>query len=192
MVSKPIRKNFIFHMPIRRQTNKNPGIYYKSKQRGSMISCQIVWMCHSRSFNNKVHHIHERTLRIIYQYFQSSFSAWFVKDNSFTIHQKSLQLLATESFKVKMNISPQIMNEIFDFSKNHAYGLRCGNCLSRLRILGVSPLQILLLKYGIKHLVKSKKYAPLEFLKVKSKNGFQRVALLDFAKYIWDKWVLCN
>ena len=63
---------------------------------------------------------------------------------------------------------------------------------SILRILGLSPLPILLLKYGIKYLTKSKKHAPLQFLKVKLKNGFQRVALVDFAKHMWDKWVLYN
>ena len=38
------------------------------------------------------------------------------------------------------------------------------------QILRSSPLQILLLKYGIKYLKKSKKQAPLQFLKVKSKK----------------------
>ena len=63
---------------------------------------------------------------------------------------------------------------------------------SILRILGLSPLPILLLKYGTKYLTKLKKHAPLQFLKVKLKNGFQRVALVDFAKHMWDKWVLYN
>ena len=72
----------------------------------------IVWMCHSRSLNNKVNHIHERVFRIAYQDIQSRFSALLVKDNSFTIHQKNLQLLTIEIFKVKMNISPKIMNVI--------------------------------------------------------------------------------
>ena len=88
-------------------------------------------MCHSRSLNNKVNHIDEMTLAIVYQDFQLRFSALLVKGNSFTIHQKNLQLLVKEIFKVKMNVSPEIMNEIFHFSKNYAYKLRCGNCLSR-------------------------------------------------------------
>ena len=69
------------------------------------IYCPLVWMCHSRSLDNKVNHIHEEVLRIVYQDFQSSFSALLVKYNSFTIHQKNLQLLAIEIFKVKMNLS---------------------------------------------------------------------------------------
>ena len=97
--------------------------------------CPIVWMCHSRSLNNKVNHIHERALRIVYQDFQLSFSALLVEDNSFIIHRKNLQLLAIKVFKVKRNIFSKIMNEIFDFSKNYAYELRCGgNCLSRSNI----------------------------------------------------------
>ena len=57
----------------------------------------------------------------------------------------------------------------------------CLDETSILRILGLSPLQILLLKYRIKYLTKSKKHAPLQFLKLKLKNGFQRVALVEFA-----------
>ena len=56
--------------------------------------CPIVWMCHRRNLNNKVNHIYERALPIVYQDFQSRFSALLVKDNSFIIHQKNLQLLA--------------------------------------------------------------------------------------------------
>ena len=50
--------------------------------------CLIVWMCHSRSLNNKVSHIHERDFCIVCHDFHSSFSALLVKDNSFTIYQK--------------------------------------------------------------------------------------------------------
>ena len=96
--------------------------------------CPIIWMCHSRSLNNKVNHIHERAIRVVYQDFPSSFSDLFVRHNSFTIHQKSLQILAIEIFKVKINISPEIMNEIFDFSKIYTSELRYGNCLSRSNI----------------------------------------------------------
>ena len=69
-----------------------------------------------------------------YQNIQSSVSALLIKDNSLTIHKKNLKLLATEIFKIKLNISLKIMNRIFYFSKNSACELRCGNCLSRSNI----------------------------------------------------------
>ena len=68
----------------------------------------------------------------------------------------------------------------------------CLDQTSILRIFRLSPLPILLLKYGTKYLTKSKKHAPLQFLKVKLKNGFQRVAPVNFAKHKWNKWVLHN
>ena len=107
-----------------------------------------------------------------------------VKDNSLTIHQKNLQLLAIEIFKVKMNISPEIMNEIFEFLKNSFYKLRCSNCLSRstiLHILRSIPLQTLPLKYGMKYLTKSKEQAPF-FFTVKLKNGLPQGCLCRFCK----------
>ena len=88
-------------------------------------------MCQNRSLNNKVNHIHERTLPVVYQDFQSSFSTLLVKGNLLTIRQENLQLLAIEIFKVKMNISLEIKNEIFDFLKNYAYESRYGNRFSR-------------------------------------------------------------
>ena len=48
---------------------------------------------------------------------------------------------------------------------------------------------ILLLKYGIKYLTKSKKHAPLQFLKVKWEIGFKKVALVDFAKHMWGNFI---
>ena len=35
--------------------------------------CALVWMFHSRRLSNRINHIHERALRIIYQDYNSSF-----------------------------------------------------------------------------------------------------------------------
>ena len=35
--------------------------------------CPLVWMCHSRTINNKINHLHERCLRVIYNDKISSF-----------------------------------------------------------------------------------------------------------------------
>ena len=85
--------------------------------------CPLVWMCHSRSLNNKINQIQERALRIVYRDYKSSFKE-LQKDKFITIHQKNLQYLAIEIYKVRMGISPKIMNEIFRFSKNSVYSLR--------------------------------------------------------------------
>ena len=96
--------------------------------------CPIVWICHSRSLNNKVNDFHERALCIDYQDVQSSISALLVKDNSFPLHQKNLKLIIIEISKLKINVYPEIMNEIFNFSKKYGYELKRSNSLSRSNV----------------------------------------------------------
>lgn len=45
-------------------------------------------MCHSPKNNRKIKKIHEKCLKIIYNYKQSSFMKLPKKDNSVTIHSK--------------------------------------------------------------------------------------------------------
>ena len=44
----------------------------------------LVWMFHSRRLNNRIDHIHERALKIIYQGYNSSFKELITKDSSLT------------------------------------------------------------------------------------------------------------
>ena len=51
--------------------------------------CPIVWMLHSRKLNERINHIHLRTLRIGYKDFSSSFQELLIEDNSEHSSQKS-------------------------------------------------------------------------------------------------------
>ena len=53
---------------------------------------------------------------------------------SLSIHVKNLQYLATEILKVKNDLCPEIMTEIFIFHKNPTYNLRSGNHLALMNI----------------------------------------------------------
>ena len=75
--------------------------------------CSLIWMCRSRTNNRKINRLHERRLRIIYNDKQSSFIKLLEKDNSVSIHQKYLQILAIEMFKVSNSLSPIPMKDIF-------------------------------------------------------------------------------
>ena len=55
-------------------------------------------------------------------------------DKSTSVHVKNLQNLATKLFKVKNDLSPEIMKEIFVFQENETYNLRSGNHLERKNI----------------------------------------------------------
>ena len=75
--------------------------------------CPLVWMCHSRSMNNKINRLYERCLRIIYNDKTSSFADLLAKDGSVTIHTRNLQVLVTEMLKVHKNMSTELMQGLF-------------------------------------------------------------------------------
>ena len=88
--------------------------------------CPLIWMPHSRPLNNKINSIHERALRITYITYNDrkpSFQELLRKDNTVSIHHRNLQLLATEIFKIKNNMAPEILSEIFQ-SRTSSYNLR--------------------------------------------------------------------
>ena len=80
--------------------------------------------CHSRTNNRKINRLHERCLRIIYNDKQSSFIKLLEKDNSVSVHQKTLQMLPTEMSKVSNGLLPVPMNDIFKIRGEQTYNLR--------------------------------------------------------------------
>ena len=75
--------------------------------------CPLIWMCHSRDLNQKINKLHERALRVVYKNSDLTFEGLLEKDKSFTIHERNLQRLATEMYKVKHNLSPKPIQAIF-------------------------------------------------------------------------------
>ena len=67
----------------------------------------------TRKMNNKMNHIHERALRIVYNDYTFSFEFLLRKDCSVCIHHRNIHLVSIEMFKVMKKLSPSIINEIF-------------------------------------------------------------------------------
>ena len=61
----------------------------------------LSWMFYSRGMNAKINRLHERVLRHVYQNSTNSFAELLKLDGSVTIHNKNIQILALELFKVK-------------------------------------------------------------------------------------------
>ena len=94
--------------------------------------CPLVWMNHSRKLNNRINNLQERSLRIAYNDYRSSFDELLQKDNSVTVHVRNLRTLVTEVYKTKYNLNPQIMNEVFKL-QNPAFNLRyCGEFIQKI------------------------------------------------------------
>ena len=95
--------------------------------------CPLFWMCHGRKINNQINKLIEHGLKLVYNDKSSSFQELLETSRNFfsvTIHERNIQVLFTEIFKVKSRVAPEIMTEIFKF-KDHSYDLRNNNCIER-------------------------------------------------------------
>ena len=79
--------------------------------------CPLVWMFHNRTLNNKINKLHERALRITYRDDTSPFDELLLKDQTFTVHERNIQKLATLMYKVKNDLCPRVVKEIFPTSE---------------------------------------------------------------------------
>ena len=101
----------------------------KSFITSQFIYCPLVWVFHSRKLNNEINAIHDRALRIAYCAKHSTFQQLLENDNSVLIHHRNLQVLATEMFKVNINLSRDLMNDIFK-KRTNPYTLRRNDTFS--------------------------------------------------------------
>ena len=93
--------------------------------------CPLVWMFHSRAMNNRINTLYKTALRLVYTNKPNfSFDNLLKENKSSKIHQKNLQILATEIYKVKNDLGPKIMADIFHFVEK-PYNLRNNSIMQR-------------------------------------------------------------
>ena len=78
--------------------------------------CPLTWMFCGRKTNARINYVHERALRIVCRNNSLCFDQLLKIDKSYSIHHKNIQTL--ELYKVKNNLSNQIMQEIFEKRQN--------------------------------------------------------------------------
>ena len=84
---------------------------------------QLTWMFHSRKSNNRINRIHERAQKTVYNDYTRTFENLLLIDNSVRIHHRNLHVLATEIYKIKNKIVPEIINDI-QHERSITYNLR--------------------------------------------------------------------
>ena len=70
--------------------------------------CPLVWMYCSRAVDEKINRIHHRALKLVYLDYTSSFEELLSKDGIVNIHQRNIQLIAIEMFKVLKELDPNL------------------------------------------------------------------------------------
>ena len=128
----------------------------------------LIWMFHSRQINHKINKLHERTLRIVYNDHFSSFEELLSKGKSVTVHQRNLQILTTEMYKLLNGLSPDIMQDISETKSNY-YNTR--------NAPGFSTRNIKTVRYGLQSISyvapKICDLAPKEMRQVTTLNEFK-------------------
>ena len=89
--------------------------------------CPPVWMLHSSRNNNMIRNLHERCPRLIYNNKKSTYEELLTKDGSISIHHRNIRALATEFYKIKNGLSPELFTEIFTHETESHYNLRWCN-----------------------------------------------------------------
>ena len=65
-----------------------------------------------------VYNVQERARRLTYKDIENSFQTLLNENNETSVHQRNVQFLMTEIYKVKNNYAPPIMHHLFQFREN--------------------------------------------------------------------------
>ena len=142
--------------------------------------CPLGWMNHSRILNNRINGLHKRALSLVFNNFSSSFSELLEKDKSVTMHHCNLQTLAYEIFKVKQNMVPEILTEIFP-QEESSYSLRNSTMLQDRGIKSVMYGSEIISSLG----PKIWDILTMELKRIVSpKNGPQKIVHVVYVKHI--------
>jgi len=85
--------------------------------------CPLVWMFCSRKSNNLINKIHERALRIILGDDINDFEILLQNNKDIRNHHRNIQTLMIEIFKIKNELAPPIMENMFE-RRSTNYNLR--------------------------------------------------------------------
>ena len=80
--------------------------------------CPLVWMFFRRSSSGLINKVQERALCITCNDQLTDFKSFLSNHNEITIHQRNLQVLMTEIYKILNHIAPPIMSSLFEIGEN--------------------------------------------------------------------------
>ena len=98
-------------------------IIFNAMIKSQFSYCPIIWMFSSRRSNNLINKVHKRSLRLITNDENSSFETLLQNINDITVHQRNLQILMTEVYKIIKGEAPAMMKNFFSeiyFSGKHS------------------------------------------------------------------------
>ena len=92
--------------------NSEKKLIFNSIIKSQFSYCPLVWMFCSRTSNNMINKLHERSLRFIANDYSSDFNILLENNNDICNHHRNIQVLLIEVFKMKNELAPLIMESI--------------------------------------------------------------------------------
>ena len=86
-------------------------LLFNSFIQGQFNYCPLVWMFCGRKAHSRINNIHEPSLRLIFNDYNSSFNQLLTINKDVTTHNKCLQILCTEVYKIVNGSATTIMND---------------------------------------------------------------------------------
>ena len=93
-------------------------IIYTTMVKSQLNYCSLVWMFCPRMLSNLINKVQERALRITYNDQLTNFKSLLSNHNEITIHQRNLQVLMTEIYKIINHIALPIMSCVLEIREN--------------------------------------------------------------------------
>ena len=87
------------------QHNSQKKITFNSIIKPKFSYCPLVWMLYSRTSNNMINKLHERSLRTILNDYSSNFNILLENNNDLCNHHRNIQALLIEVLKMKNEIN---------------------------------------------------------------------------------------
>ena len=84
--------------------------------------CPLIWMSCSRTSNDMINKIHEWALRLILNDYTSDFDTLLQNNNDTCNHHRNIKTLMVETYKIKNNLNPTIM-DFMSGRRNNRYNL---------------------------------------------------------------------
>ena len=131
-----IDRNLTFHQHIKKMCHKagqklsallRISVYLDTNKRKTVYTtivksqlnyCPLVWMFCPRRSSNLINKVQERALRITYNDQLTDFKSLVSNHNEITIHQRNLQALMTEIYKIINHIALPIMSSLLEVREN--------------------------------------------------------------------------
>ena len=103
--------------------NSEKKLIFNSIIKSQFSCCPLVWTFYSRTSNNMINKLHERSFRIILNDYSSDFNIQLENNNGVCNHHRNIQGLLIEVFKMKNGLVPPIMESILN-KRFNSYNLR--------------------------------------------------------------------